>query len=208
MSNYRKNYLCICEGQQEKMYMNHVAKLIKNFPKKVVTFNTFIDSPHRLKKRYEEYDSAAIFDFDMNEVEFKKNIEICDRLNRDLKSIKRKSERHIYHAYSSVNFDLWLILHKEDYSKIVSRNDAYVQDLRRIYGLYATDNIKNEEINRKILSQITLNDVKEAIHRAEKIRHNKNIDDCQSVGDTKIYTNPDFSIHEFLKIVLIDSGDL
>ncbi|MDW7662622.1 MAG: RloB domain-containing protein [Bacillota bacterium] len=208
MSNYRKNYLCICEGQQEKMYMNHVAKLIKNFPKKVVTFNTFIDSPHRLKKRYEEYDSVAIFDFDMNEVEFKKNIEICDRLNRDLKSIKRKSERHIYHAYSSVNFDLWLILHKEDYSKIVSRNDAYVQDLRRIYGLNATDSIKSEEINRKILSQITLDDVKEAIHRAEKVRHNKNIDDCQSVGDTKIYTNPDFSIHEFLKIVLIDSGDL
>ncbi|MDQ2085647.1 hypothetical protein RBH29_04265 [Herbivorax sp. ANBcel31] len=42
MTNYRKTYLCICDGQQEKMYLQHLAKLIKKFPRKVVTFNTFI----------------------------------------------------------------------------------------------------------------------------------------------------------------------
>ena len=25
MANYRKAYLCICDGQQEKMYLDHVA---------------------------------------------------------------------------------------------------------------------------------------------------------------------------------------
>ena len=43
MANYRKNYLCVCEGQQEKMYLDHIARLIKDFPRKVVTFNSYID---------------------------------------------------------------------------------------------------------------------------------------------------------------------
>lgn len=208
MANYRKTYLCICDGQQETMYLNHVAKLIKDFPRKVVKFNTFEDSAHRLKKRYEDYDSAVVFDFDNNDVEFKRNIEICNKLNKKLKPSKRKSGRHIYHAYSSVNFDLWLILHKEDFRRSVTRNDAYITDVRRIFGLSPTDNIKKENIIKKILGQITLDDVKKAIQRADNIRMRKDQGDCTKIGNTTVYSNPDFSIHEFLRAVLEDSGDL
>lgn len=208
MATYRKTYLCICEGQQEEMYLNHVARLIKRFPQKVVIFKTFVDNPHRLKKRYEEYDSVAIFDHDMKDVEFKRNIEICDELNNKLRPTKRKSGRHIYHAYSSLNFDLWLILHKEDFTRSVINNDAYISDVRRIYGLDFPDNIKNKSVMEKTLSQITLTDVKDAICRAENIRRNKIKTDSTKVGDTLIYSNPDFSIHEFLKVVFKDSGYL
>jgi hypothetical protein len=208
MANYRKAYLCICDGQQETMYLNHVAKLIKDFPRKVVKFNTFEDLPHRLEKRYENYDSAAVFDFDHNDVEFKRNIEICDSLNKKLRPSKRREGRHIYHAYSSVNFDLWLILHKEDYNKSVSRNDAYISDVRRVFRLKSTDDIKNEDVIKRILNQITLDDVKAAIRRADTIRKSKVKADGSKIGNTTIYSNPDFSIHEFLREVLEDSGDL
>lgn len=107
-----------------------------------------------------------------------------------------------------MNFDLWLILHKENYNKCVSKNDAYINDVRRIFGLKATDDIKNEDIIERILSQITLDDVKSAIRRAESIRRNKDIADSTLIGNTIIYSNPDFSIHEFLRTVLKDSGDL
>ena len=190
------------------MYFDHLAKLIKDFPKKVVKFNTFIDSPHRLEKRYEEYDSAAIFDYDFNETEFYRNIEICNQLNKKLKPTKRNSGRHIYHAYSNVNFDLWLILHKQDYNKRVSKNDAYINDVRRVYGLKRADDIKSEDVINKILGQITLKDVKEAIKRAENIRIIKEESDSKNIFNTLIYENPDFSIHEFLRFVLEDSGDL
>ena len=190
------------------MYFDHLAKLIKDFPKKVVKFNTFIDSPHRLEKRYEEYDSAAIFDYDFNETEFYRNIEICNQLNKKLKPTKRNSGRHIYHAYSNVNFDLWLILHKQDYNKRVSKNDAYINDVRRVYGLKRADDIKSEDVINKILVQITLKDVKEAIKRAENIRIIKEESDSKNIFNTLIYENPDFSIHEFLRFVLEDSGDL
>ena len=205
MSQYRRKYLCICEGQQETLYLAHVAKLIKDFPRKVVTFNTLEGPPGRLENRYEDYKSAAVFDFDFNEVEFRKNIELCDRLNRKRKPSK---ERHIYHAYSSVNFDLWLILHKENFNREVSKNDAYVSDVRRIYNLSASENIKSEGAMHKILSQITLDDVKEAIERADFIRKGKMVGDGIKSGDTTIHSNPDFSIHEFLRVVLKDSGDL
>ena len=190
------------------MDFDHLAKLIKDFPKKVVKFNTFIDSPHRLEKRYEEYDSAAIFDYDFNETEFYRNIEICNQLNKKLKPTKRNSGRHIYHAYSNVNFDLWLILHKQDYNKRVSKNDAYINDVRRVYGLKRADDIKSEDVINKILGQITLKDVKEAIKRAENIRIIKEESDSKNIFNTLIYENPDFSIHEFLRFVLKDSGDL
>jgi len=205
---YRKTYSCVCEGQQEKMYLDHVAKLIKKFPRKVVTFNSYIGTPYRLTKIYETYDSVALFDFDFNQIEFEKNIKLCDKLNKEQKPTSRKSGRNIYHAYSNVNFDLWLILHKENRTGMVSTNNAYTPDIRKIFGLGSKDNIKNERTITKILDQITLQDVKDAIVRADKIRSCKVKRDASRVADTSIYSNPDFSIHNFLKIVLESSGDL
>lgn len=68
--------------------------------------------------------------------------------------------------------------------------------------------LKNKNTLNKILSQITLSDVKDAIRRAEKIRKEKDQNDATRIGSTITYSNPDFSIHEFLKAVLMDSGDL
>jgi len=42
----------VCEGQQEEMYLKHIAKLIKGFSRKVEKFKTFIDLLHWLEKRY------------------------------------------------------------------------------------------------------------------------------------------------------------
>lgn len=103
---------------------------------------------------------------------------------------------------------MWLILHKENFNREVSKNDAYVSDVRRIYNLSASENIKSEGAMQKILSQITLDDVKEAIERADFIRKGKMVGDGIKTGDTTIHSNPDFSIHEFLRVVLKDSGDL
>lgn len=208
MPNYRKIYLCTCDGQQEEMYLKHVAELIKDFPRKVVKFNTIIDSPGRLEKEYVDYDGVALFDFDFKDVEFERNIRLCESLNKKYKSTKRKKGRNIYHAYSNVNFDLWLILHKEEFNHCVGRNDAYIRDVRRIYRLGSDANIKNADIINKILRQIDLEDVKDAIRRAECIRNNKMRDDGKIIGSTVSYPNPDFSIHAFLRGVLKDSDDL
>ena len=207
MALYRKTYLCACEGQQEELYLKHLASLIKVYPQRVVTYNTIIGNAFRLEKTYEEYDKAALFDFDFNEVDFKRNLEVCEKLSKNCKRNKQKSGERIFSAYSNVNFDLWLILHKEDYNKPVTSNNAYVADVRRIYGLNSTDNIKSEGVIKKILAQISLRDVKSAIARAENIKKGKIEVDRIVCGSMVYYPNPDFSLHEFLKTVLADCGE-
>jgi len=107
-----------------------------------------------------------------------------------------------------VNFDLWLILHKEDYNRSVSKNDAYVVDVRRIYGLGSSEDIKSESAINKILEQINLDDVKSAIKRADDIREYKIDDDKMFIGSSVYFPNPDFSIHKFIEVVLVDCGEI
>lgn len=208
MTYYRKKYYCVCAGLQEEMYLDHVATLLKAFPKRVVTFNRIIDKPYRLEKSYVEYDCAALFDYDFDDDDFTRNIKLCDRLNNAHKPTKRKKGKYIYHAFSNVNFDLWLILHKEEFNRSVLKNDAYQQDVRRIYGLGSMENIKSEKAIKKILDQITLEDIKNAISRADRIRSGKIDTDKRVIGSTICYPDPDFSIHQFLKVVLADCGEL
>lgn len=76
----RRTYLCICEGQQETMYLAHIARLLTHFPERVVKFNTTIGPPSELKKHYEEYDSAALFDQDGCQNAFEEGIRVCQAI--------------------------------------------------------------------------------------------------------------------------------
>ncbi len=77
---YRKTYFCVCDGQQEEMYLRHVASLLKIFPERVVAFNTTRGSADRLTKNYTEYDNAFLFDHDFKDIKFRQNIIICEQL--------------------------------------------------------------------------------------------------------------------------------
>ena len=201
---YRKNYRCIVEGQQERMYLDHVANLVKDFPKTVITFNTSEGNAYELTKSYIEYDSACLFDYDFNKNEFEQNLAICEKLNNQNKPGKRKNGRYVHHAYSSVCFDLWLLLHKKDFNRLVSKNDGYVDEVIAAYNLPRGSDIKNAKTISTILSQISIEDVKSAIKRAERIKQMKDGDDAHHVNTVVYYDNPDFSIHEFISKVLND----
>lgn len=208
MANYRKTYFCICDGQQETMYLAHIAKLLKDFPRKVIDFKCIEGDVLNKKINYVEYDSVALFDHDGRVNRFEDSIELCDKIMRtNKKTGKKKDAKKFFHAYSNLNFDLWLLLHKQDYTKSVIGNDAYVHDVRKTYELPQTADIKNEKVIKTILSQIALEDVKQAIYRAEKIRNTKLPGDGKKIGDTICYDNPDLSIDIFLRMVLVDSGD-
>lgn len=146
-----------------------------------------------------------MFDYDFKDTEFRQNITICEQLQR---KSRRENGKNVYHAYSNVNIDLWFILHKEDFNRPVASNDAYVADARRIYGLNREADIKEKANLLRLLKQITLEDVKHAIRRAEQIRSEKLEFDRFMVGTVACYGNPDFSLHDFLKIVLQDCGEL
>lgn len=83
-----------------------------------------------------------------------------------------------------------------------------MDEVRKVYALDPEADIKNRDVIEKILDQIILDDVKEAIRRADRIRTGKLECDGFYICSEVCYDNPDFSIHEFLKDVLIDCGEL
>ncbi len=188
--------------------MQHLSRLVSNFPNKVIQFDTTIASPIQLEKFYQDSDRAAVFDHDLNEQRFRKYVEKCDYLNKKYGPGPRKPGQITYHAYSNINFDLWLILHKENFNRPVTSNHAYQSAVRRIYGLAKDDNIKKKGAIKKILDQISLDNVKTAILRADEIKNSKLKSDMVITGQTEHYGNPDFSINYFLRQVLTESGDI
>lgn len=198
MMRYFKTYRCVVDGQQEKMYLKHLGKMLSDFPQIQISFNISIGNPKILEKSYEEYNSAFLFDFDNDRRKFEENLDMCITLNN------KQKDKTVYSAYSNICFDLWLVLHKEDYFKHVTNNNDYVDLVRELYGLEKTANIKSERVIRKILDQITLNDVNDAIYRAKKIRKEKQETDIIMTQSSKgkYYDNPDIELYRFIEDVI------
>ena len=108
----RRTYLCICEGQQETMYLAHIARLLTHFPERVVKFNTTIGPPSELKKHYEEYDSAALFDQDGCQNAFEEGIRVCQALDRS--GQRSRSKKHAKPANTNCIYNYCVINTKKD----------------------------------------------------------------------------------------------
>lgn len=199
----RLNYFCVVEGQQEEMYLKHISSLLRDYPERVIKFNSIIGNANELNKRDVDYDKVCLFDHDFNKEKFENNLKICLKLNAK----RKKNDAAVNHAYSSICFDLWLLLHKKFVSRPARNAKEYIDDVREEYFLPKEADIKSKEIIDQILAQITLDHVKTAIHNAERIRKSKLENSKLYVTDTDYYyPDPYFSIDVFLKTVLEKSG--
>lgn len=185
-----KTYLCYFEGNQEEKYFRHFSRLIKNnFENVTIKFNK-VEKLKILQTSSTLIPKVAVFDYDNNKKEFQDKIKICKK-------------GKIYIAYSNLNFDLWLLLHKIPFNKIVTNNDDYIDYIRKEYGLGKNDNIKKKSNIYRILGEINLEDIKFAISNAEKIMKKKKDGKDEIIYENYVYyNNPSLSIHEFLKEIL------
>lgn len=209
--NIRRNYFCVVEGQQEIIYLKRIAELFTNFPERVVKFNPVIGNADKLnrKKSLPDYDRVCFFDHDFNQVEFERNLNTCIKLDSKRKRTKNCPGYRTYHAYSNICFDLWLILHREQgyTTRLVSSADGYIDDVKKIYSLGKDADIKEEKVMEKIVSQISLDDVRTAIANAQRIRKSKLTSDKILTDESNsYYPPPDFSIDMFLNTVLKEAG--
>lgn len=184
-----KTYLCFFEGNQEEKYFRHFSRLVKKeFKNVTIKFNS-VEKLKTLQTSSTQIPKVAVFDYDNNKKEFEDKIKMCKK-------------GKIYIAYSNLNFDLWLLLHKKSFNKVVTNNDDYIDLVRKEYGLRKTDNIKKESNIDRILEQINLEDVKFAINNANKIMQNKEEHNKIICENYVYYNNPSMSIHNFLEEIL------
>ncbi len=186
-----RRYITYFDGLQEELYFNHVAKLIREKnPNLQVKFEKKknIDG---LAKSSTAMRKIAIYDYDMNKEEFKKRAQYSKSID-------------LY--YSNISFDLWLLLHKMPYNMVVSSPHDYIKDVRKCYNLNSArsskkiEDIKEEKNIKKVLEQITLEDVKYAIDNARNIMDNKLKGDVIVLNSKfKYYDNPATNLHEFFE---------
>lgn len=198
-------YRGACEGSQERMYFVHLKGLIKREERRKydVQFNLICTnggSPLIVAKRADvtlagEIERLAAFDYDGKHGEFIDALDYC------------KAKRIVY-GYSNYCFDLWLLLHKERYMRVIANANGYEAKIRSVYNLPEEADIKEEVFVKQILSQISLDDIRRAVENAEYIViDNEQVKEPRySNKSEKFFDNPDLSIHRFIAKVLEDVG--
>ena len=197
-----RNVITYCgavEGKQEILYFEHLQNLINEIStfKRRVNFK-FKDSkggsPSDIVKTVRIYSSmentkVAVFDHDFKDRDFIKAVKACD-------------EKDIIPAFSIPNFNLFLILHRECCYKQTTPSDKYEKDLKRVFHLEKDSDVKSEETIKKILSQITLDDVKNALRNATIINQRSKENNKPIMKD--IYEQPFLNINNFIEKVFND----
>lgn len=203
----RPQFLCIigCEGiNQERLYFNKVQNLVNSIETREYDLQFDFAEPFGgdpkcvvqrvVTKSIGKQNKCAVFDYDGKQVKYEEAIDLA-------------MANQITLGYTNYCFDLWLILHKEDYSKSVNSQDDYAGKLRQIYGLEENVNIKKKERVKLILEQINIEDIKNAIFRAERIASDNLAKEANKTPQGyKYYDNPDTQMHSMLKSIFQKVG--
>lgn len=110
-------------------------------------------------------------------------------------------------GYSNFTFELWIILHKADCNGAKNHRRQYLAPLNSAYNEHFEnlDAYKHEDAFRRVLGKLSLEDVKAAVRRSERLM--KNRDEAgltpQRYKGYAFYTeNPSLSIWESIKKIL------
>lgn len=203
----RPQFLCIvgCEGKnQERIYFDKVAELVNCVEERTHDLVFDYAEPYggnpkcvverTIQKSIGKENKVSVFDYDGKKDKYEEAIDLA---------IENKIEL----GYTNYCFDLWLILHKEDYFDIVQNQDAYADKLRQVFWLAADANIKKEKRVTEIVNQIGLSDIKNAIQRGKKISEdNQGKEANKTPKENRYYDNPDTQMHVLLQFLFAKVG--
>lgn len=198
----RKNVLTYrgaCEGLQEELYFKRLEELI-------MLYDSF---SHRVAFRFHNCKGGSPKDIVLQAKKYAVNVneDMCIAIyDHDFKStsflesLSLAKKYKVFPAFSIINFNLFLILHKKDYYKTITCKDNYEKDLRKAFGVPKIYDIKSRKAIEFIVNQIGLDDVKIAIERAKKL--NEKSKKTQKIIIDDICEQPFLNIHLFLESVL------
>ena len=216
MRKVTNNYYLSVEGETEKWYFNHLQNLINNSDKAShkVIFNI------KISKSITKYAKSTtviyhskffhICDYESNDESHRIQF---DNILNELRNVKKINRNINYKlGYSNFSFELWIILHKGKCAKHFSHRRQYLEKINEFYGenFESLTSYKEERNFNKILNQITLDDVIQAVKNGKEIRDINIKDSSQNYrknGNFEYYTeNPDMTIYECVGQVLSECG--
>lgn len=208
-----KKYYFTVEGETEKWYLDWLKGKINECEESVCIVS--IDAPVQ-KNPLKRAKSLSVIgkteiwhlsDYESNDqIHVKQFTETIDNMNE----ANELGKQIIYKfGYSNFTFDLWIILHKIDCNSSYTHRKNYIEPLNRAYGesFENMDEYKHEKNFKRCLSKLTLENVKDAINRANKIMKNNKENGyrlCQYKGYNYYKENPSLAIQEIIEKMLKD----
>ncbi|MDD3397644.1 MAG: RloB family protein [Clostridia bacterium] len=199
-----------CEGLQEEKYFCKIRDLINSQPNRDydIELNVFNvgggDASAVIEKAKQitigSQNATVVFDHDLKPNIFNNAIDEAKGLKFSI-------------GYSILNFDLWILLHKENPLNFSlgpkTKNSAYVSKIRKLYGLSKQDDIKSENIIKKIIAQIGFDQVNNAIICTKRIHNFNSKNHGSRVQKTPknnvYYINPDLTIDQCIEKIIKDT---
>lgn len=216
MRKENRTYYFSVEGSTEQWYLEWLQKKINSEPssKYNVKFDSKVekDPVSRVKGLtiIEKAEITHIVDIESSEQEH------IDQFRSVLSKMKKAGTQgkavNYKLGYSNFTFELWLLLHKKDMQAPLADRSHY---LRYINSAFEADFIslsqyKKEANFKSLLNQLEIEDVKNAVLRAENIMKKKAEDSGCIKQEYKGYTyypdNPSLSVWEIIKRILTDCG--
>lgn len=215
MRKENHTYYFSVEGETEKWYLDWLQLTINNTPeaKFKVKFDVKIqkDPLARAKGLTILGRTQIVHVFDRESEEPYHTEQFINTLDRMKASEKIGKNIQYSLGYSNFTFELWMILHKIDCYTAFNHRKQYLAPLNRAFEeqFEDLDKYKHEENFKRVLSKLTLSDVKMAIIRSERImtRNQEAGYVLQNYKSYKYYKeNPSLSVWLIIKNILYDCG--
>lgn len=206
-------YFFSVEGKTEILYLEHLQKLVRAEENRIANpvFQIEKCSPSKITRKItfiQPCTITSVFDVEDSDTEHRNRFENTLKEMREATKLGKAITFDL--AYSNIDFELWIILHKKDLFGNVGSKAQYLKSINQIFGtkFEALREYKEERNFKQILSKITLDDVKDAIGRAEKITGQRKSEDnlIKTYGYEWFDKNPALSVHCIVKKILSECG--
>lgn len=198
------------EGETEYWYLKWLSKSINASPdaKFKSSFDCKIEKDPLSRAKgisiLGETEIFHIFDRESEEPGHVRQFEMTLRRMKEAEGIGKTITYTL--GYSNLAFDLWMVLHKSDCTGFLNYRHQYLNPINSAYQecFSSMDEYKREGNFRRLLAQLTLDDVRSAINRADGIMemHRRNGRPEQRYGKYRYYTiNPSLSIGDVVKSI-------
>ncbi len=206
-------YFFSVEGETEIWYLKHLQEVIRKQENRKVNpvITAKKTSPMKFLKTFPSLSFntiTAIYDVE-------EPIGGCyiqfESFLREMSDVKKTGKTMVYElGYSNVDFELWIIFHKKDFFRTITKKSDYLREINNGFSSnFAHLNEYKAERNFKtILDMITLEDIKNAIYRAETIENQRNTNSVQlnSYGYKWFSKNPSLSLHHVIRKIITECG--
>lgn len=167
-------YFFSTEGETEKWYLERLEKLLNESKDSIckVSFHVRKDSPHSFVKKISILQKTEVYHFfDVESVESEYEKRFIGVLDNMKKAEKLGKTLSYIPVYTNLSFELWMILHKMDCNGCISDRKKYLTHINKIFNTdyESLREYKEESHFKQILNKISIEDVKDAVFRADKI---------------------------------------